>query len=162
MIHQFDCAHCGVPTTKSVSAGKVAPRFCSRECSGFARRRREDRNCEHCGTTFAVRPHDAKRYCSYRCATDAQRGSGNPNFRGGRRVTSNGYIELLDRAHPRARANGYVYEHIVVAERTLGRPLAADEVVHHRNEDRADNHPENLDVMTRAEHTAHHNVKESA
>lgn len=42
--------------------------------------------------------------------------------------------------------NGYVYEHILVAEKKLGRQLAPGEVVHHIDEDRMNNHPDNLKV----------------
>jgi hypothetical protein len=42
-----------------------------------------------------------------------------------------------------------VGEHRLVMARRLGRPLTADESVHHRNGDRRDNSPENLEVWTR-------------
>jgi hypothetical protein len=50
--------------------------------------------------------------------------------------------------HPRA-SNGYVFEHILVAEGVLGRRLHDSENVHHRNGIKADNRPENLEIWTR-------------
>ena len=46
--------------------------------------------------------------------------------------------------------------HILLMEKILGRELNKNEVVHHINGDKQDNRPENLQVMTRAEHTALH------
>ena len=46
--------------------------------------------------------------------------------------------------------------HIVIAEMYAGRKLEPNEVVHHKNGDKSDNRPENLQIMDRAEHTRLH------
>lgn len=46
--------------------------------------------------------------------------------------------------------------HRHVAEQKLGRPLRADEHVHHDNEERWDNRPDNLEVLPAVEHQRLH------
>lgn len=79
---------------------------------------------------------------------------------GGRHVAWNGYVRVLLRDHPRALSNGYVWEHIVVAEQKIGRSLVyfgksdpRNESVHHINGNKTDNRPENLAVLHCSKHS---------
>jgi len=72
-----------------------------------------------------------------------QPGAAHPNWKGGR-TTNNGYITI--RQGP--GAGNVKREHRIVAERILGRPLLAREVVHHKNGIKTDNRPENLEVFS--------------
>lgn len=86
-----------------------------------------------------------------------QMGPDNPNWRGGRVVANHGYVLIRKPGHPRADVRGYVYEHILVAEQKIGRPILATEQVHHKNRVRSDNRPENLEVKAgRADHALEH------
>lgn len=69
----------------------------------------------------------------------------------------NGYIEIYLPLHHLARNNGYVYEHLIVAEKILRRPLKEGEVVHHKNHKRNDNREENLMIfISNADHSRFH------
>ena len=52
--------------------------------------------------------------------------------------------------------SGASVEHRIVAEYKLERVLNNDEVVHHKNYNKLDNNPNNLEVMTKKEHDALH------
>lgn len=47
--------------------------------------------------------------------------------------------------------------HRTTTERRLGRKLGPDEIVHHGDEDKSNNSPDNLSVEGRADHTRRHN-----
>ena len=75
----------------------------------------------------------------------------------GEKIMLKGYPVIYDPEHPRAKSNGYVREHIVVAEHYLGRALEEGEVIHHINEKKKDNSPENLVVFkSHSDHMKYH------
>ncbi len=75
-------------------------------------------------------------------------GDKNPNWKGGKTTTKEGYVLLRLPSHPNARSNGYYAEHRYVMEQQLGRYLEKEEVVHHLNGVKTDNRPENLALLS--------------
>lgn len=72
-------------------------------------------------------------------------------------IHDKGYVMIYNPNHHRAKQNGYVYEHIVMAEIKLGRELKIGEEVHHEDRDKQNNHPDNLYVFaTKSDHTRYH------
>ena len=85
-----------------------------------------------------------------------QKGSNNGNWRGGETYHTKGYIYQYAPDHP-AASNGYVLQHRLVAEDKLGRHLLPEEVVHHIDGNKANNHPDNIEVFAGpGEHSKHH------
>lgn len=139
--------------------------------------------CQLCKEKFETYDWDKKRkYCSRKCLNDSKKGKpswnkGKPRtwdspsefkkgetareknikWKGGRYLTTQGYMVILKPGHHLANCRGYVKEEILVAEVMLGRPLLKGEIVHHINEIRNDNRPENLKVFpNHSEHQKHH------
>lgn len=77
-------------------------------------------------------------------------------YTGGHTVVFDHYVWELCPDHPKANTFGFVQQHRLVVERSMGKFLAHGLQVHHRNEDKTDNRLENLEVLTRSEHMKKH------
>lgn len=58
--------------------------------------------------------------------------------------------------HPNCNKHGYVLAHRIVMENKIGRILSSNEIVHHKDENGQNNDPDNLELMTQAEHAFLH------
>jgi hypothetical protein len=63
------------------------------------------------------------------------------------KVDKHGYIYTY-RPGSTKKSRIQVYEHRMVMEKILGRELAKHETVHHKNGNRSDNRPENLELWS--------------
>jgi hypothetical protein len=108
------------------------------------------RVCEICSELLIRRAHEwsvhfeSRRTCSKRCAS----------------ILRQPHRPVIASRYRYIKVNGRkVAEHRYVMEQELGRTLRADEQVHHKNHDRLDNRPENLEVVSSAEHGLRHTVQ---
>lgn len=103
-----------------------------------------------------------RRFKKYKLQTDPVRRKSGVSchlWRGGRCIRQ-GYVWIKMNEHPRRNYGGYIREHILVMENYLGRYLKKGEIVHHKDENKTNNHIDNLQLMTDSKHKSYHAKKQ--
>lgn len=72
-------------------------------------------------------------------------------------VSKGEYIYAVVPEHPNRTKNNYVLLHRVVKENEIGRLLTNREIVHHKDENKKNNEPDNLEITNRPSHCKLHN-----
>lgn len=111
----------------------------------------ETYRCAFCGKEFHAYIRTNRKlpkFCSQKCAGMFHR----KPF-----IIKKGYKKVLLPAHPRSDKKGYVFEHIVILESVLCRPICNGEECHHIDGNRMNNSPDNLILFpNHSEHMKHH------
>lgn len=134
----------------------------------------EEQKCSYSALTYIIKKYklvvpkrstrrkSATRWDTYRKTMtekypNGRFGSAASNWKGGKRITSGGHIYSYAPNHPHTTKDGYVMEHRLVMETSLGRFLKDTEIVHHINGDKKDNRIENLHLHeSRSDHVKMH------
>ena len=106
--------------------------------------------CDKCGRTFERpgRKRLKRIFCSMECYIKGVSAEGHWRWNGGRFLDDRGYVRVrVDKRHGKNRLRHYRMEHILVAERALGRPFRVGEMVHHVNDRKAENRNSNLVIF---------------
>jgi hypothetical protein len=135
-------------------------KFCSLICKYGSDPSRPNCVCAVCDKPLYRKANQLRKHaptCSARCRginsirICRERGDFDGPVKNGR-----GYLVLKRPDHPRANSAGYVLQHIVVAEQHFGIAIGRHLHVHHVDEDKANNEPSNLEVLTQEMHLSHH------
>jgi hypothetical protein len=139
---------------------------CSRRCGGYLRsgeghyrwNRDREKVCPTCKKQYEPNSGWNKEqiFCSRKCLSEHYRNNGGPRSKpvGSRYKDDQGYWII------KLGVKSWRPEHIVIGEKMIGRKLARNEIVHHRNGNKADNREDNLEVVTKSIHARIHQKAE--
>ena len=133
------CRYCNKVLEKYKKPAKTGNYFCDRACHALFRKGKPNTMCSYCGVPIHVWPRRLDKLQNSYCGKSHYLLHQTKQF-----ILKKGYKKILLPFHPRADAKGYTFEHIIVLETKLRRPLHNQEVTHHLDGNKLNNHPDNL------------------
>ncbi len=145
---------CDVHRVVCEAEGCTRPKASGRFCAIHKRRKREQRlalTAQECSVDGCSSIVWSKGFCVLhynRVKKHGEPGDAAPRHSAGeRKIDKRGYVYL--NVGGRRGTQNQKFEHRMVMEQILGRPLLSDENVHHLNGMRDDNRPENLELWSK-------------
>lgn len=183
------CVVCGKEIIAWGTRAKQKNIYCSKQCTNIGTKSKDlNVTCPICGKKFHLKPsaanngsiHCCSKECSKKYRSKQYSGEGNhqwglkgrlnASWKSDEKITIYGYKKIRVLDHPFKDCDDFVLEHRLVAEQQLATPeqcvivngkkyLKPSLVVHHKNGNKLDNRPENLQILTLPEHTHLHKAK---
>ena len=149
------CETCGnnfellesVKRAREANGNKI--KYCSQKCMGLSNKKAKIVNCPICDKEFET---TRNKCCSKNCSYEYIKKMGKHKKNGF--WLENGYKVLY------IEGNKSIKEHIKIMQDKIGRELQPNENVHHINGIKTDNRIENLQLLTKSEHSRLHRKKE--
>lgn len=145
------CFYCG----NDFLPPRVTSKYCSIKCvkdHQYSERKKRKRTCLNCGSIFFTTSEKIRLgfglFCNKKCRYTYMVGENHPTWKGGT-IDSSGYKQVYVKGK-------IVRDHRIVYEEHHGVSLSSNDVIHHKNGVKNDNRIENLQLMTRSEHTSLH------
>jgi endogenous inhibitor of DNA gyrase (YacG/DUF329 family) len=157
------CLICGTEFYRQPAYIAQNRKLCSRACNqAWQARNQVEKTCPQCGKEFKVSQSETHLiHCSRRCEALAKikRPTGRMHNGKPAKQDGDGYVWLWEPDHPNKSYGGWQQEHRLVAEAILGRFLYWNEHVDHVNQQKDDNRPENLQVLSPSDHAKKTNAE---
>lgn len=152
-VREYECKSCGkkfvVPCSDHRIKEGLEIKYCSSKCAGIATRKGAFKKCPVCGKEFYT---TRNQFCSQECARKYR----HDNYVH-KTYCENGYLVEYENGYNK---KGNRKQHRKIMEEYIGRPLRKDEIVHHVNGKKDDNRIENLQIMSKGEHSSFHRLQE--
>lgn len=151
---EFKCEYCtlefSILSSVVRAREKHSPiRYCSKKCDGASRKKQTERDCKNCQMPFmSSRKYPFGQFCGRFCVDQFAKKTGSRKRNGF--WYENGYKVLY------LEGDGSVKEHIKIMEQSIGQKIKTGDVVHHRNFIKDDNRLENLQILSRGQHSKLH------
>lgn len=144
-----ECLNCSKQIKMIISRDITRKNFCSRNCKAVYQLKNKK-------IGMFGKKHKEYSKEKIRMKSKNRIGELSPMWKGGRNITSLGYVIILV-GRTEEDKNPYVMEHRLVMENHLKRKLLKEEVVHHINGIKTDNRIENLRLFNnQSEHRLFH------
>lgn len=151
-LRVVSCSNCGMSFGTHRNTTKNCSRVCATLTANIKRKKGGLRQCSVCDNQYHCSPSKDRNGLSKFCSRNCQFKNKKMGLPTGEYLGYDGYIVVSRTKDGRKQ----IKKHRLMMEFFIGRRLLPKEVVHHKDNNKLNNHLENLQIMSVREHNQHH------